>query len=233
MMKNKKGVTHIEIILSFIIFTGFLIFVIAIFRPFNILSNDRENADFAERAILNYSEIPVDFITLSLMTNIPSDKCFSFNSDLTKIAVKNESGFRIMAKSDSNNLHIENSGKFYYIYSSPEIIEYSTLDISKCKPIQKDSDFKLGLFRSLKMLSNSSLTRLKEKYNSDYEGLKKDLAINFDFSFAVKDSQGVILINANKTIPSRLGVSSQEMPVQIIYSNGEFKLGIMSVRTWN
>ena len=121
-LKNKKGaVSHIEMILSFIIFVGFLIFLFAIFKPFRIASSSETYVDVVERGIKENVSVNVNFQTLKLTGTNPG--CFCIPYSLKKVIVKNVNEVKILdsnVETDGNRLCIKNSQIFFYISSSEE-----------------------------------------------------------------------------------------------------------------
>ncbi|MBU1135969.1 MAG: hypothetical protein ABIG37_00660 [Nanoarchaeota archaeon] len=234
-MKNrkflKKGASHVEVIMSFVIFIGFFVFLFSIFNPLKIPTDNEAYLSIAERGIKDFSLIKVYFITIDVK-NFNKD-CFYFDYDgLSRIIVKDKDERIVEAYNDKNIIKI-NSGKgFYYIYSN-EIFKENKFPDADCKEL-KGADFEFGLFRSYDMVSNKTLFDFEKKYNSDYEELKKE--INFpasrEFSFSVKTFDGQSIADGEKEVPATAGVLAKNIPVQVVFENGDIKYCALNIKIW-
>jgi len=243
MKKSRKGMSHIEVILSFVIFMGFLIFLFAIFNPLKISSSNDVSLDIVERIIKNNVSARVDFLTLKL--NYTADKCFYFtyNSSLKNISVKNESYDNAGAYSRNvgggqmkeeeqrikREINIDSTGKFFYIYSYEGFVE-NDFDNSDCDDLN-EKDYTFGLFRSYEMVSFTKLENLGDNYNLDYEKLKKGFGLKQDFSFNIKDTSGKNILNTTKRTPKTIVLARNE-PIQLVYNNGTLKYAILNIQVW-
>jgi len=251
---NKRGMSHIEVILSFVIFLGFLIFLFAIFMPFKTSNGSDVYLDIASREIKNNISAQVNFFTLRL--NEQSTGCFYFdyNASLTKVNVQNENYIKIDAmnrelsqqeisaaaaaaaaggksiKPDTEKrVIISGEGKFFYIYSYEEFNE-SDIDEQTCKQLEKE-DYVVGLFRSHNMVSFKKLEAFRDSYNLDYESVKKEIGITQDFKFSVRDTLNKDILNITKKVP-KTKVFARDEPIQIVYTNGSFKYAILNIQLW-
>ena len=231
-IKKKRGMSHIEMILSFIIFVGFLIFLFSIFVFLNVPHSNIISLDAVERAIKDNISVKMDFVTIKI--NETKDGCFWFEYNLTgNVSVKNESYSVVKGKRElwgnKEGVVINGSGEFFYIYSS-ENFEEDVFDSSNCKKLNK-KDYSIGLFRSYKVVSFEKLERLKENYENDYEGLKENLGLKSDFVFSLNDFSGQTILEVEKNIPKK-EVLSRDVPVQLAYSNGTLSYAILNIRVW-
>ena len=236
-MKNKRGLSHIEVILSFVIFIGFLIFILAIFNPFSIPSDNSGKISLVEKEILAYSSLEVKF--LSLILNYTPAGCFRFKyENLDNITVKNESYDFINASTDStgSGKHVIINGagtKFYYLLSSQDFEERSFSYTPLCRQLDRDN-YAFGLFSKHNMTSYTKMLQLAGRHNSDYFALKNDLKISAsdDFSFSVLDSLNKLLLNVSKKAPSNIKVVANEVPISLVYKNGTIISAKLNIRVW-
>ena len=227
-IESKRGASHIEVILSFVIFLGFLMFLIAMFNPFSSSSRG-DNLDYVERAIRNSTEVELEFATLGLESEQPGGKCFYLDYYLkNSIYVKNESLDNLASLNSESRIYLENSGTFFYIYSSMEFVS-EAFDIAECKKL-KNIDYHLGLYRNYSVISFNKLSLLNQDYNSNYPELKSRLGIKGEFAFNVRDTSRNSILNLNSQGGN---VYSREVPIQIVYGNGTLKYAIMTVQTWS
>ena len=66
MIKNKKGISHIEVIISLVIFIGFLIFLFVFLKPVRNREISQTILDTAENGILDFLEVDYNYISVKL-----------------------------------------------------------------------------------------------------------------------------------------------------------------------
>jgi hypothetical protein len=244
-MNNKRGMSHIEMVLSFIIFVGFLIFLFAIFKPLRGFSQGEVYLDILERNIKNYTKIEVKFLTLNINENISSE-CFHFryNSSLDNITERDANynfvqsfcegvgGGQGRGDVKPREIWINGTGNFFYIYFCDEFRE-SEFDAVNCKSLNK-KDYSLGLYRSYNMTSYNKLEELEKEYANNYDELKGKFGLpsSKDFSFNVLDSSRNSILRVQKTIPRGVRVLARSEDVQLVYKNGTFKYAILNMKLW-
>jgi len=232
-IKNKRAISHIEIVLSFVIFAGFLVFLLAIFNPFQVVDNNTNSIDKLERVITNY--LSTDLSLVSFNTSKHDDKtCFEVeeNYDFSNVIVKNQAKDVIKATKHENKIDVEYSGTFYTIYSNPDFSENSLLT-NDCKTIDlTKGEGIFGILRTVKASSYTNLTKFNQTYYNNYGSLKSSLQISKDFSFSVRDSSSNTLMKGErKTMSNR--IASRDIPIELVYSNGDIKLAILNIKTWS
>ena len=238
-MKNKRGISHIEMILSFVIFVGFLIFLFAIFRPFRVVSGGEVYLDVVERGIRNNVSADVDFQTLKINDELVINDCFCLIYDLEKVIVKNEFETVISAET-GGNLCAESANKFFYISSSEEFPDSYGSDLYNsdepdCQDLVKDTDYALGLFRTYSFYSNSKLVKLHSYTLSNYNEVKEQLGLpgSEDFSFSLRSKETNELILENTKQPGKgVRVLARDVPIQIVKNNGDFEYLILNIKVW-
>lgn len=229
-MQNKKGVSNLEMIVSFLIFTGF---IFAFFLMFPITSTEKSKVglDAAERGVLNFTSM--EMIQFSIDLKVPG-KCFIFDAPITleKIIVKNQSNALVNATYVNGKVQIDGIDKFYYIFSSSEFQE-NGFGANGCTVLDSGK-FELGLVKSYTVLSWASLQKFKEAYSLKYNELRAQFNIpaGGNFGVTLRDTSGNEIINATKTKPIRASVLARETPVQIAYSNGELKYALLHIENW-
>lgn len=230
--RNKKGFSHIEVVLSFVIFLGFLIFLFAIFNPFKINNKSDVYIEITERAIMDNISTKVDFFTIKLNENANGCFYFTYGLNLSNVVVKDNSYSRTNASSilidDKKRIKIDGAGNFFYVYSNEGFVENNE---KSCSKELGGDEYNIGLFRSYEMVSFSKLNSLTDNYNSDYLNLKKVMGLTKDFSFNVRESSGNIILTTNKKAP-KTEVFARDEPIQLVYENGSFKYAILNIGVW-
>ena len=98
-IKAKKGISHIEVVLSFVIFISFLVFLLTILNPLVFLKEKKSSLANLEKEIEKQTSTEVKFLSISLENN---EGCFLFEHSLSNITVKDEEGNKTDALSRNN-----------------------------------------------------------------------------------------------------------------------------------
>jgi len=240
-MKRKKGASHVEVILSFVLFTSFIIFMFIVFKPLEVFSDSTNEVEILKSKILN--DISTNLSVLypihidSLIYN-PEEPCFSMINPLEgaltlPLIVKDENKETIDASREGEIIHFENSGNFYNIFYSVEL-EEQELSTTTCFDLSYElgsEQYTVGLIRSYKVVSYSKLVALKNKYNQNYEQLKQEFGIEDDFYIVIRNSPEIEFI-LGKAEPSGVEIFVEDFSVSILKSNADLNHDIMSVQVW-
>jgi hypothetical protein len=241
-IKNKMGKGHIEVIISFIVFIGFLVFLFVIFNPLN----KPVNKNLTNIVFFNIGENITTNITSSSIrinddVNIDGQGCFTIQeSDLPslvcvnpkKILAKNSSE-TIVASKVNNGININFGGqdKFYIIYCSEEITENENIE-TDCISLNREN-FTIGMINTRNAWSEKKLEKFEEEYLSNYDTLKdKLIPEGNDFGFIISNLSGSVLFKGEKTIPKGVNVNANTIPVNLIDSNANIKSGTATIMIW-
>ncbi len=221
--------SHVEVILSFVIFLGFLIFIFSFINPFQITEDKNVYLNLLERGIKENVSVEVFFLPLKIENE---KECFSIYYEdgfENAIKVKNEQGLVESYKEKSWKFHVNGSGTFFYVLSSKEFEDRGYLE---CDKLEKNN-YTLGLWRNYKLVSNKSLWNLKKEYEENYENLKEyfRLPSSKDFLFEVKIENKNILNMSNINL-KKGNVYSRNLPIEIVYKDGVIKTGTLNMRIW-
>ncbi len=239
--KGKKAVSHVDIILSFVIFTGFLIFLIAIFKPFKISGGEEVYLDMAERKIRDLTSTEVKFLTIRLNANTEIENCFCFDYDFSNVTVKNKNYSFVNALSKEKGkgrkgrkVCIDNKEVFFYIYSCEDFKE-ERFDSSNCIDLE-ENNYTLGLFRKYDMASWRKLNELNKSYEENYDEVKNEIGLpgSKDFSFNIRKTEaaGEVILRVKKEPPKGVKVLARDIPIQIVHENGTLNYAILNIRVW-
>lgn len=229
---NKKAITHIEVIISFVIFVGFIIFLFIFLKPLKNQELSPTILDSSEYEIDNYANVNYSYISVKL--NDSSLECFILPIKMGKVVVNDEDKHLVSAESIDEEVYVLGIKRnFYAIYSSLIFNENSFVHPDYCPRLTKDN-YTLGLLRETKVLSYDRLVELKERYNQDYKNLKKEFNIpeSNNFGFSVRESNGNKIITALNKQPSKINIIARDVPSQLLYTNGTIKYVIMNIQAW-
>ncbi len=210
----KKAQGHVEIMISFALFIGVLIFILLFMNP---LAKTQEKVSFinkVEQTIIQ--NVSVEIGKISVILNDSGD-CYNSN------AVK-EYGLEF--------IEVQDNPRKYTIYYN-EL--FGSGGIPGCSP--GPEDYQLGVYSKEQMFVYEKIQDLIVVYNLDedsYKNLKKALKITDDFLFQFKDINGneVPELSVSRTIPSGVNVESKEFPVRMIDELGNIQELILNIRAW-
>lgn len=247
---NKKG-SHIEMVLSFIVFVTFLVFLYAIIAPSIRKQSDKDYLlEYLEENIIKESSSDLDYYSLTL-TNKPTSNCFvvddgDFPSSLN-IIVKNASSndkinaqiYRSGDTGDSNNGDIvikpENKEKEFRIYYSDKFAQIISLVDTACPILEKGTDYYFNFIRRENLVysadfannlkcstSNNEYSALKDKFN-----IPDGREFAFEFGEVLSYSCNIEAKNNAKT-----NIYSDEIPVLYFDDNANINTGSLTVYVW-
>ena len=169
---GKAGAAHLEIIISFIFFIGFVFFLLVVLKPY-------DTTTLSSSVIAGFydsfeEQIHTNLTSVFLKANFTGpESCFYiklsdelFGYDLTNTLVKDISDVKIDSEFEGNKLNINSGEIFYKVAISPE---FDSNDLSGCKKL---SDYSLGSLTEQRISSYDSLVGISNKYSNDYENLK-------------------------------------------------------------
>jgi hypothetical protein len=108
---------------------------------------------------------------------------------------------------------------FFYVLSSNDFSD----QLSQCS-----GNYGVGFINKRTVVSNRSLFTIKQKYDTNYEGLKNDLGIpsNVDFSLA---AAGYLM---ETSIPLTVEVVAKTYYEPVLYSNGSLIVEKFTIKIW-
>lgn len=238
-MNKKAQGTHIEIVISFVIFIGFLLFLIVVFNPLQQTENPKM-VDFIFNDLNKEMSVERGKVSFSNKSAI-SGNCFSLQSselieDLNcsqnDIVVKHKtsSGFsQVDASVSDDRINIsDDEGGFYTIYCAPGLDESSFSD--SCDSV----DFSLGIIKKRKIWSEEKLVDLKDNF-----GRYKSRISDKDFGFELigKNSEevkklGGDFINVSSGKPDSVSVFAKTFPIEVLRNNASVERYKARVFVW-
>ena len=201
--------SHVEIMLSFVIFVGFLLFLFIFLNPF--------------------AKAKPDYI----MNNIENAIIKNISAEIGKMSVIGDEGSNdYIILSPYNNINfVEKTDttsptKKCTLYFSNEIFNTKMKNCSFSAPPQ------FGVYSTEKMINYERISQLKTNYETNYAELKSSLGIINDFAFDVETLDKTVLITAEKNIPSGIEVQARNIPIRTINTNGAIQELILNIRVW-
>ena len=229
----KRGTSHIEFVLAFVLFIGFLIFALMFFNP---LDNARVLGSSLEYAFDEVSES----LTSELNVFSVSLKNVDPALNLIRIPVSNEEDFNVRVL-DANNSELtsrydfasghvivdrENNNFIYVLFSED-------FNVGGASGGAVVDTHEISSSDNRKVISEKKAVLLKGSYENNYEVLKNQMNLpgRIDFSFQLTFNDGSSIIG-QKNIPGGLEVESRRERVETIRENGGIEFADLIVKVW-
>lgn len=235
---QKRGVSHIEVILSSVLFIAALLAVFYFFSPV-------DNSKVANSA-LNYvfdsiiAKSSDDLITYSIKVNETEPNVvgtvigISVDNKNIKPNMKSYAeGFEggpLKSKREGNDIYIQRNDESLFYLEFSEGFDQNSWNPP---PGIENKFYEVGTVSSRKAISEKVFMNLNSSYYTDYNLLKTQLnvpnGVNFAFGLFFIDGRKVI---AEKIIPKGAEVYSKSSRVEIINKEGGISFADLIVRVW-
>ena len=215
-IKNKKGVSPTEMIISFVLFIGILTFLFSYMNPLQ-RQPVVADVDAVSDAIKQYSTINME--KRSLIINETPQNCFMVNDKFSggKRLVLDENKKSVPFRKLNDKIKIEEGHNLYYVYNLTKNVEISESDLENCEELNSEN-YDYSVLMNEEMYSYDKLKKMEETPKSE---MKKILNIANDFALVVFNESDVFIDNRGK-IP-QTSVITQEFPINMLYNNSEIK----------
>ena len=228
---EKTGAAHLEMIISFLFFIGFVFFSLTVLRPYDVTTLSSSviaglHDSFEEKIHTNLTNVflkanytgPSSCFYVSLPLGI-------FKYKFTNSLVKSVSDVEISSGFTSDNLNINSGEIFHKVAISPE---FDDDDLNGCGPL---ANYSLGSIIERRVSSYNSLIDMSDRYANDYENLKKDLNVPevFDFGIICKELPE---INMERLVPSLGDVVARDYVLEVLKDTGEVINARFTIKVW-
>jgi hypothetical protein len=232
---QKEGLGHIEMILAFVLFVGFLFFGLYFFNP---LSADRlldSSVDYASREIIKNTSL--DTLTYSLVINASDPSLVAL--PISALEVPSGSSFLVLDSkgkvlpSQITGIFLSfdrGSDRFVKIIVGSFAVATTNLSMGEIIPLE---NYTISSSESERLTSETSFKMLKERYDLDYVALKKDFnlpgRVDFSFSAIFSDENNV---TATQFVPEGLEALSKQERIEVLMEDGTVEFADLLVRVW-
>ncbi len=238
---NERGFSHIEVILSFTLFLGFLIFAFFFFSPFSGKGVLDSSLVYAFTEITKNTTIPLEsYATVINDGIIVNPVRIEIDSAISNpnVRVENKNGTKVnsylVVDGGIEKVHFNKGNeRFFTIFFSE--------DFSTGQPISggllvEGQDYSISSSEKKEVFSEKRLLELNAAYGNNYETLKKyfNLPNRVDFGFSLEFDNGDKII-ATRTVPENLEVLVEQERVEIIRNSpndGDIMFANLLVRVW-
>ncbi len=231
-MRNKRG-SHLGVMLSFIIFIGFLIFLYSILAPTTKTKEDEQFLiDHLEFELLKNVSVNLTSITVSITDTI-TESCIELENinnviDNSKLVIKDNLEVSQNYDYAIGRLEIDSNKDFFKIYSSDKFLDLG-INLENCQPILEEN-YVIGLVKTNTYVFEESIGNLTEPAN--YENFKAslNLAPGKGFGFSFVNSEGIIIKTSEQEHSTNIYI--QEIPIQYIDKNANILPGFINIKVW-
>ena len=235
-MKNKKG-THVDVILSFILFISFLIFMFVLLEyPLKVEEDQKYTIQYLENKISEEisENVGIVYLTNSSIKGI-SENCISVNKSLFDLNYRNyiaqeETLNKIKSKEVGEIIYLEwtSSNNFFKIYYSNQTFN-SSLWIEGT-PICQTASIK-GISEK-KEYFETKVLNLLQNYTTNYTYLKSYLGVPLaeDFGLQFEYSNGTIL--GTNVSDLKTNILIKKIEINYLDKNAQKLNGKIRIYSW-
>ena len=213
---SKRGLGHVEMIISFVFFVGFLLFVFFMLNPL-----------FTTREVVS-SELDVEKFTNNVSASV--GKLAVFVNGTNDCFVVNA----LIPYYGSNFVAVQNtfSPPFQYTIYYGDFFNTSLLGVIPCVP-KAGRNYTFGSFTESEFFIEKRIVALKQRYETDYPQVTRELGMNnFAFEFYYLNKSRAHYLSVNATRREDIALYSAEFPVRVIDGNARIKEMIFHITTW-
>lgn len=248
-MKDKRGISHIEIVISFALFIGLLVVIFLFIQPVREPQLSSVVLDIAESGLRKDARITL--VTLPFKTDLQHlnnqnpESCFTMSNPLNlnglkkeNIFIKDKYGNLLPFNIDQNTLTLPiQIGDFYYIhFSFNETFPYTGFEATEIivcyiiDAIKPEKEIVFSTPRAETLFSFNKLNQTNITYYNNYAELKRAWFIpeKNDFSITVK---GFANINMQREIPQGKDVFARELTMHMIKDRDIGQIDI-NIKIW-
>jgi len=202
----KRAQSHIEVIISFVIFIGFVVFFMIFLNPF-VKTQEKINE--------NIKDILINEIS----------------SNIGKMSVIGGSGGHSYSVPFGYPKHVDvitnQNGKLKcMIYFSNEVF---LNNIQTCN----FNTYEFGVYYDEDFAVYEKIEALVDEYNQNYDVLKERLGINKDFAIEFLYLNKTEIFNIENKVPGKnINIESENIPLRMINKEGNVNEIIFNLRKW-
>lgn len=239
---QKRGTTHIEMVLTFVLFIAVVGFAFYFFNPFKI-EKESASAYYALNEVIK--DLESEVITYNLIINDsaipPAQDSLVINATFEtslaglNMSVKNKSEFNIPFLLLGDKIYFNwkrEMGKEIRVRVSKSINE-GQADTSLAISSAKDS-YILSSWQNTSIVSQNKTALFISRYNNQYRNVTASLGLpsNKDFSFIISLNKSLLDPITERTSLNNLEVSSETRLVEFITYDGNITFVEIGVKVW-
>jgi len=228
---NKRGLSHIEMIVSFVLFVSFLSFAIFFFNPFQNRGVINTALDYAADEIQESSLVELEQYSILIKSelafvSIPSPS----NIPQVGVMAEDSEGNTLASGLLGNNIAFENTPDHFVNVKLSKDFSKRNLD----GELLAQDNYTISSSDIRNVYSEKKFISLNDSYYSDYENLRENFSLpsSIDFGFSVVFNNQGDEISTSKEIPDNVEVYSKRKRIEIVRENGGIAFADLIVRVW-
>lgn len=231
-MRNKKGLSHVEVLISFALFITLLTLIFVFIKPIREPSLSNVLLDIAENELKK--EATIALVTLPF--NAPTSGCISIPNPLRigqglgedDVFITDKDGNFLPFEISGAKMKVDGPGGLYYINYAFDG-NFGSHHISG--PCDNEMDVTFSAPRVDTYLSFDKLKVIEGKYISDYDTLKAGWFFPEKSGFSISIEGDSINIEMKKDPPQGKNVYARTITLNVL-QNKEIKQVDIDIRVW-
>lgn len=235
-MRAKRGLGHVEVIVAFVLFVGFLIFGLYFFNPLNSERLLDSTLFYAEKAIKDNITTTIATYTVVLNQSVPNVVGIPLARGLIDgvgVRVEDEQGLAVNSEYESGFVEFDRGGPRTLFYIRFGDFSYLGTTISGAVRLTPDVNYTISSSDSKDVLSERKLGFLNASYYADYDSLRTafNLPRRTDFAATINLS-GAGVFALVQPIPVGLDVTAHQSREEVVREDGSQAFADVQVQVW-
>jgi hypothetical protein len=235
---KRRGISHIEAIVSFVLFIGFLAFAFFFFSPFRGGDVLNASVEFLEREVRSDSVSRMESYSIVIEIQeppLPDELAVNINTvdiDISEVDafVVDKDGEFLESRKTGSTVNFDREGENFVIIRFCE--DFDNNDVVSGTLISEGMDYTISSSDSRDLYSEIKLKEIESAYESNYVGLKEQFNLPNRVDFAITVDFGDENIDANIGIPEEAEVISRKNRIEIIREDGVIEFADLILRVW-
>lgn len=227
-------------IVSFLIFVGFVFVFFIFFTPTKQNTISSAALDLTQKIIIENSSFNYDYASLIISSDYDfrGVSCISIENSLGisgNAVARDVNNNLLKTKQVGNIISIElpTDKRYYRLYFSDYFAPLN-LGSTDCTQLTPGSDYNYSVVSTSTGIMYDNLQVLNDAYMANYEKLKNDFGLRNNFEFAVYNLSYSVIMNDTLSMHKAkpVQVLSRNIPLKAIYRNGSDVDLILNLRVW-
>ena len=236
MLIAKRGLSHIEVMISFVLFLSFVGFILFFFNPFTNSRLADSSLSYLENKFANDFSAELRQISIKISDYYGDEEIPILIPDIPSemnVGVESKEGRVLPSIRDtlSGMVYLDRQGEnFVILLFSEDLTPYSPPP-GQTAPFSEEN-YTIASTINKKVLSERKILELNESYYREYNGLREMLSlpgsVDFDFALLLRNNE----IVGERKLPQGQEVFSSFKREEVLLQNGEREFADLIVRVW-
>ena len=190
---NKEGASHIEVILAFVLFVGFIMFALYFFNPLNSSRLVDTSVDYLLNEIREKTEVAVDFYSLKIDSSVSDESIqldYPDDVDTSKnVASEGEDGEILDSRVAGNNIFVDRKNNDFIKLKFSETITENDNCCQNAKNLEAQGNegkkYILASSNKRNIISEKKISEINKTYYENYNALKEEFNLPGRVNFAI------------------------------------------------